>query len=96
MPKAISRTVLTIKDGMMDEAREFGESKKDVILEIPKIIGLGWLILSDTQMAVVGVYENQEDAAAAGPKASEIFSEMAEFLAAPPERNIYEGEWFSS
>ena len=47
-------------------------------------------------MAVVGVYENEEDAAAAGPKASEIFSEMAEFLAAPPERNIYEGEWFSS
>ena len=86
----ISKGEYNIKPEKYDELVDFTQS---LIPELRGIKGARQLILirtgNDTAMTIAS-YDSEEDANAATSKVQQMFSRMAEFLTAPPVRNLYE------
>ncbi|MCH8077442.1 MAG: hypothetical protein IIC64_16685 [SAR324 cluster bacterium] len=86
----ISISSFKIKAEKYDEMIEYANS---LIPELREVNGLRHFYTvrtgEDSALAHV-IYESKEAAENATPKIQEIFSRMAEFVTAPPERNVYE------
>jgi quinol monooxygenase YgiN len=86
----ISISNYSIKPETYDEMVEFAKS---VVSEVSKIQGCKQMIIMRTgedSASSIAAYNSKEDAEAATPQIQQIFSRMAEFLSAPPDRNIHE------
>ena len=92
---AIARTVCKIKPGQWDALREYGFSIQSRVLSIPGLISWGWAETGDDESTTIAVYKDREAAAAAAPVVTEIFAGLASMIAAPPERVLLDGEWFT-
>ncbi len=91
----VSRTVVSVKPGKIEALRELGSSKSNLLSELDGIIGFGWAITGENEMTIFGVFDDVESAEAATSVTSEVFAEMASLLAAKPEREVFDGDWFS-
>jgi len=90
---AIAITVVEIKPGEINAAREFGHSASDRALKLPGLISYGWAE-NGNRFTVVGVYKDREAAESNEQAVQDIFAEIASMMAAPPQREILDGEWF--
>ena len=91
----ISRTLVTLKPGKMEEFLEMGRGVVDRVSEVPGLIGFGWAQMGDDKVGIFGIYDTTESAEGAMAVVGDIFATMAPFLAKAPERNVFEGEYFS-
>ena len=92
---AISRTVLTIKEGKMKEAYDFLDSKTQMISEMDGLIGFLIAQTDDNEVTAMGGYENTEAAEAVTPIFIEVMGEMASLVDSQSGRGVYPGIWVS-
>ena len=92
---AISRTVLTIKEGKMKEAYDFLDSKTQMISEMDGLIGFLIAQTDDIELTAMGGYENTEAAEAVTPIFIEVMGEMASLVDSQSGRGVYPGIWVS-
>ena len=92
---AISRTVLTIKEGKMKEAYDFLDSKPQMISEMDGLIGFLIAQTDDNELTARGVYENTEAAEAVTAIFIEVMGEMASLVDSQSGRGVYPGIWVS-
>ena len=92
---AISRTVLTIKEGKMKEAYDFLDSKTQMISEMDGLIGFLIAQTDDNELTAMGGYENTEAAEAVTPVFMEVMGEMASLVDSQSGRGVYPGIWGS-
>ena len=92
---AISMTVLKVKPGNMDAARELGHSVSDRVLKIPGIISWGWAETGENEFTTIAAFNDRAAAESAASAIEGIQAEMASMIAAPPQRQIMDGEWFT-
>ena len=92
---AISRTVLTIKEGKMKEAYDFLDSKTQMISEMDGLIGFLIVQTDDNELTAMGGYENTEAAEAVTPIFIEVMGEMASLVDSQSGRGVYPGIWVS-
>ena len=92
---AISRTVMTIKEGKMKEAYDFLDSKTQMISEIDGLIGFLIAQTADNELTGMGVYESSEAAEAVTPIFIEVMGEMASLVDGQSGRGVYPGIWVS-
>ena len=91
----ISKTVLQIQPGKVDEAVEFIKSVEARASELDGITGFGLAITGENEITVIGVYDNTAAANAAASLVQEVFGELASIIAGAPDRGVFEGIWFS-
>ena len=92
---AISRTVLTIKEGKMKEAYDFLDSKTQMISAMDGLIGFLIAQTDDNELTAMGGYENTEAAEAVTPIFIEVMGEMASLVDSQSGRGVYPGIWVS-
>lgn len=84
----ISISKFKIKPEKYGEMLEFAES---IIPELGRVDGILHFYTVNTgedSAMSHAIYESREAAEAAAPKIQALFSRMAEFVTAPPERNV--------
>ena len=91
----ISMTVASIQPGKMEEAYKFVDTQSNLASTIDGMTGFAVAATGDNELTVIGVYETTAAAEAASPVVQGVFSEMASLMAAPPERGVFSGVWFS-
>ena len=91
----ISKTVVSIKPGKMEEVNKLIDSKSHLVSSLEGIKGFAVAVTGENELTIVGVYESSQAANAATPVVQEVFGELAELAAAPPERGVFPGVWFS-
>jgi hypothetical protein len=52
-------------------------------------------VTGEDEITIIGVYESSKDANAAADTVQKVFAGAASFMAAPPERGVFSGVWFS-
>ncbi len=92
---AISRTVINIKEGKMEEAYKLLDSKTQMISDIDGLIGFLIAQTGENELTGMGVYENTKSAEAVAPVFREVMGEMAPLVDGHTERGIYTGIWVS-
>ena len=92
----ISKTVVSIKSGKMDEVYKLIDSQAHYVTELEGIIGFAVAETGTDEITIIGVYESAEAAEAASPTAAKVFAEGAALMASAPDRGVYSGKWFSS
>ena len=92
---AISKIVMNIKPGRIDDAYKFIDSKSHLVGEIEALIGMAVAKIGENELTGIGVYESQDAAEAAAPVSQEVFSEMASLITSMPERGVFSGMWVS-
>ena len=92
---AISRTVINIRQGRMEEAYKLLDSKTKMISDIDGLIGFLIAQTGENELTGMGVYENTKSAEAVAPVFREVMGEMAPLVDGQPERGIYPGIWVS-
>ncbi|MBI4294763.1 MAG: hypothetical protein HY669_01185 [Chloroflexi bacterium] len=92
---AYALTAGKIKPGQMDAAREFGRSVNDRLLKLPGIIGWGWAETGESEIMLIAVYKDAGSAEGAAPVVQGFFADLVPMLAAPPQRQVVPGEWFT-
>ena len=63
--------------------------------EVPGLIGFGWVQMGKDKVGIFGIYDTPVSAEGAMAIVGDIFADMAPLLAEAPERNVFEGEYFS-
>ncbi len=86
----VSKTDFNIRSDKYDEMVEFGNSIIPELRQIPGIKQFAVLRTGETSASSLATYESQAAAEAAGPQIQQLFAKMADFVTAPPERNIHE------
>ena len=91
----ISKTVVSIQPGKMDDVNKYIDSQSGLVSTIDGMIGFGVAATGENELTIIGVYESTKAAEAASPVVQEVFREMASMMTAPPERGVFPGVWFS-
>ena len=91
----ISKTVINIQPGQMQIAQDYITSLSDRVASIDGIISYGFAITGENELTVVGVYGTKGEAEAATSVVQEVFGEISSMVAGPPERGVFDGEWFT-
>ena len=91
----ISRTVVSLQPGKMEEITKFIDANAELVTELEGNIGLGIAVTGEDEITIIGVYESSQNARDAADTAQKIFAEMAPFITAPPERSVSSGVWFT-
>ena len=90
----ISTTVVNLKPGKMEEVTKFIDSQSSLVTELEGIIGFGVAVTGEDELTIIGVYQSIQNARDASDTVQKVFSEMADFVAAPPDRSVSSGVWF--
>ena len=90
----ISKTVVSLKPGSMEDITKFIDEKSDEINQTAGGLGFAVAVTGEDEITIIGLYEASQNARDAGDKVQEYFSEMAPFVAAPPNREVFSGAWF--
>jgi len=91
----ISKTVISVQPGQMQNAQDYITSLSDRVASIDGIISYGFAVTGENELTVVGVYGTKDEAEAATPVVQEVFGEIASMVTGAPERGVFEGEWFT-
>ena len=91
----ISKTVVSIKHGKMEEIHKLIYSQSHYVTELEGMIGFLVAETGNDEITIMGVYEDAESAEAASPTVAKVFAEGASLMASPPIRGVYSGKWFS-
>ena len=92
----ISKTVISIKPGKMDEVYKLIDSQAHYVTELDGIIGFAVAETGNNEITIIGIYKSAQAAEAASPTAAKVFAEGAALMAATPNRGVYSGKWFPS
>ena len=91
----ISKTVVSLKPGTMEDVTKFLDEKAGEINQLPGGLGFAVAVTGEDEITIIGLYEASQNARDAGDKVQEYFAEMAPpFVAAPPNREVFSGAWF--
>jgi hypothetical protein len=90
----ISKTVVNLQPGKMEEVTKFIDSQAGLVTELDGIIGFAVAVTGEDELTIIGLYESSQNARDASDTVQKVFSDMATFVASPPERGIYSGVWF--
>lgn len=92
----ISKSVVSLHPGKMEEVTKFIDSRSDLVTEIDGMIGLAVAVTGEDEITIIGIYESSKAAQAASDTVQKVFSDMASLMTSPPDRGVYSGVWFSS
>ena len=92
----ISKTVVNLLPGKMDEATKLIDSQAGLVTELTGIIGFAVAVTGEDELTIIGLYESSQNARDASDTVQKVFSEMAPLIASPPDRGVYSGVWFSA
>ena len=77
---AISRTILSIKEGEMGEAYKLVDAQSHLASEIEGMIGFLVAQTGDSELTIMGVYESTKAAEAATPIVMKSMATMSSLL----------------
>ena len=89
----ISKTVVNLQPGKMEEVTKFLDEQAGLVNELDGIIGFAVAVTGEDEITIIGLYESSQNAREAADTVQGIFSDMAPFVASPPDRNVYSGAW---
>jgi len=92
----ISKTVVSIKPGKMEEIYKLIDSQSHYATELDGLIGFLVPETGDHEITIIGVYDKTASAEAASGAVQKVFAEGAELMASQPNRGVYSGKWYSS
>ena len=90
----ISKTVVSLKPGKMEEISKFLDEKADEINQLVGALGFAVAVTGEDEITVIGLYESSQNARDAADTGQSIFAEIAPFVSAPPTREVFSGAWF--
>ena len=90
----ISKTVVSLKPGSMEDITKFIDEKSDEINQTAGGLGFAVAVTGEDEITVIGLYESSQNAREAANTGQSIFAEIAPFVAAPPNREVFSGAWF--
>ena len=90
----ISKTVISLQPGKMEEVTKFIDAESGSVNQLDGIIGFAVAVSGENEITIIGLYESSQNARDASDTVQKIFSDMAPFVASPPDRNVYSGAWF--
>ena len=90
----ISKTVVNLQPGKMEEVTKFLDEQAGLVNELDGIIGFAVAVTGEDEITIIGLYESSQNARDAADTVQGIFSDMAPLVASPPDRNVYTGAWF--
>ena len=90
----ISKTVISLKPGKMEDVTKFLDEKAEEINQTPGGLGFAVAVTGEDEITLIGLYESSQNARDASDTVQTIFADMAPFVASPPERSVYSGAWF--
>ena len=90
----ISKTVVNLQPGKMEEVTKFLDEQAGLVNELDGIIGFAVAVTGEDEITIIGLYESSQNARDAADTVQTIFAEMASFVSAPPNREVYSGAWF--
>lgn len=90
----ISKTVISLQPGKMEEVTKYIDTQSGLVTELNGIVGFAVAVTGEDEITIIGVYESSQNARDASDRVQKIFSDMAPFVASPPERGVYSGVWF--
>ena len=90
----ISKTVVSLQPGKMEEVTKFLDDKAGEINKLPGGLGFAVAVTGEDEITIIGLYEASQNARDAGDKVQEYFAEMAPLVTAPPNREVFSGAWF--
>ena len=92
----ISKTVVNLKPGKMEEVTKFIDSQSGLVTGLEGNIGFAVAITGEDELTIIGIYQSSQNARDASDTVQQVFSEMADFVASPPDRSVSSGVWFSA
>ena len=90
----ISKTVVNLQPGKMEEVTKFIDSQAGLVTELDGMIGFAVAVTGEDELTIIGLYESSQNARDASDTVQKVFSDIAAFVASPPERDVYSGVWF--
>jgi len=90
----ISKTVISLKPGKMEDVTKFLDEKAGEINQTPGGLGFAVAVTGEDEITLIGLFEASQNARDAGEYVQTIFAEMAPLVAAPPNREVFSGAWF--
>ena len=91
----ISKTVVSLHPGKLEEVSKFIDSRSNLVTEIDGMIGLAVAVTGEVEITIIGVYESSKAAQAASDTVQKVFYDMASLMTSSPDRGVYSGVWFS-
>ena len=91
----ISKTVVSLHPGKLEEVSKFIDSRSNLVTEIDGMIGLAVAVTGEDEITIIGVYESSKAAQAASDPVQKVFYDMASLMTSSPDRGVYSGVWFS-
>ena len=89
----ISKTVVSLKPGTMEDVTKFLDEKAGEINQTPGGLGFAVAVTGEDDITIIGLYEANQNARDAGEYVQTVFAEMAPFVADPPNRDVFSGAW---
>ena len=90
----ISKTVISLKPGKMEDVTKFLDEKAGEINQTRGELGFAVAVTGEDEITLIGLFEASQNARDAGEYVQTIFAEMAPLVAAPPNREVFSGAWF--
>ena len=90
----ISKTVVSLQPGKMEEVTKFLDEQSGVVTELGGMIGFAVAVTGEDEITIIGLYESSQNARDASDAVQEIFAGMAPLVTSPPDRAVYSGAWF--
>ena len=87
-------TVIKMKPDTQNEAEAMIDQKAKEISSISGLISWGNIYTGENEATVIAVYDSRESAENATKFVNEVLADFAQFVTAPPVRNIYDARWF--
>ena len=91
----ISKTVVSLHPGKLEEVSKFIDSRSNLVTEIDGMIGLAVAVTGEDEITIIGVYESSKAAQVASDTVQKVFYDMASLMTSSPDRGVYSGVWFS-
>ncbi|HIL32200.1 MAG TPA: hypothetical protein EYG27_11805 [Dehalococcoidia bacterium] len=90
----ISKTVVNLKPGKMEEVTKLIDSQSGLVTGLEGNIGFAVAVTGEDELTIIGIYQSSQNARDASDTVQKVFSEMADFVASPPDRSVSSGVWF--
>ena len=92
----ISKTVVSVQPGKMEEITKYIDSQAGLVTELDGMVGFAVAVTGEDEITIIGVYDSSQNARDASDTVQKVFAGAASYMAAPPERGVFSGVWFSS
>ena len=90
----ISKTVVSLKPGTMEDVTKFLDEKAGEINQLPGGLGFAVAVTGEDEITIIAIYESSQKARDASEYVRTLFADIAPFVASPPNREVFSGAWF--